>query len=225
MARLSLLLLLPLGLFSMAALSDLPLTEVPARKAGRDLLAVVVSGSGGFVGLDRKMGNQLAKRGVPVVALSSHAYFGKPRDPASSSHDLARILGHYLAAWHKRHAIVIGYSQGADVVPFMVDRLPAALRSRVSEVALIGPDGGAQFELHPDRRTGDRAEGAEIPEAPEIPKLKGIRVLCVSGQQEKKSLCRQLSPDLADRFEVAGGHAFQGDAPVIAKRVLADAGL
>src|SRR6185295_16456228 len=145
-------------------LRDLPLTEVPARHAGKDAMAVIVSGSGGYVGLDRKMGNNLAERGVPVVGLSSLAYFWQPRDPDGSAHDLARILDHYLAAWHKSRAIVVGYSQGADVLPFMVDRLPDELRSRVRLIALIGPDGGARFDLHPDGWISRRPERAEIPE-------------------------------------------------------------
>jgi type IV secretory pathway VirJ component len=206
-------------------LRDLPLTEVPARSAEKDALAVIVSGSGGYVGLDRKMGNNLAERGVPVVGLSSLAYFWKPRDPDGSARDLARILDHYLTAWHKSRAIVIGYSQGADVVPFMVDRLPPELRSRVSVVTLIGPDGGARFDLHPDGWISNRPERADLPEAPEIPKLKGIRVLCVYGVKERKSLCRQLDPGLAAHLEVPGGHGFEGDAPVIADRALAEAGV
>jgi type IV secretory pathway VirJ component len=206
-------------------LRDLPLTEVPVKRAGKDALAVIVSGSGGYVGLDRKMGNNIAARGVPVVGLSSLAYFWKPRDPDGSAQDLARILDHYLTAWHKSRAIVIGYSQGADVVPFMVDRLPLELRSRVKLVTLIGPDGGAQFHLHPGGWIGNPQERSELPEAPEIPKLKGIRVLCVYGEREQKSLCRQLDPSLVKDLEVPGGHGFEGDAPVIADRALAEAGL
>jgi type IV secretory pathway VirJ component len=206
-------------------LRDLPLTEVAAKGAVKDALAVIVSGSGGYVGFDRKMGKNLAERGVPVVGLSSLAYFWKPREPDGAARDLARILGHYLAAWHKSRAIVIGYSQGADVMPFMVARLPPELRARLSLVVLIGPDGGARFDLRPDGWISKRPERAEIPEAPEMPKLKGLRVLCVYGAGEAKSLCPQLGPDLAKNLQVPGGHGFEGDAPRIADRALAEAGL
>ena len=142
---------------------DLPLVEVPAQGPAKDALAVIVTGSGGFVGLDRKMGNQLTLRGVPVVGLSSLGYFWQVRDPQGSSEDLARILKHYMAAWHKSRAIVVGYSQGADVVPFMVSRLPADLRSRIGAVALIGPDANAQFDMPPDGWVSKR------------PRLPGVR--------------------------------------------------
>ena len=207
---------------------DLPLTEMQAQGAAKDALAVIVSGSGGFVGFDRKMGRNFAERGVPVVGLSSLAYFWKPREPDGAARDLARILEHYLSAWHKERALVIGYSQGADVVPFMVDRLPPALRAKVSAITLIGPDGAAQFHLHPDLWLLGHAKlspSLELPEAPEIPKLKGTKVLCVYGAAEKKSLCRETPPGLASVLEVPGGHSFDGDAPAIAERSLAAAGV
>jgi type IV secretory pathway VirJ component len=209
-------------------LRDLPVVEVRpdgGEKAEKDLLAVLLTGSGGFVGLDRRMGNQLSARGVPVVGLSSLAYFWKPRDPAGAARDLGRLLDHYLAAWHKSKAIVIGYSQGADVAPFMVDRLTAAQRAKVAVVALIGPSQGAQFDMHPDGWISNRPETPEIPVAPAIARLKGSRVLCIYGAQEKDNLCRQLPKGLVTLVQVPGDHGFGGqDAPQMADRFLVETG-
>jgi type IV secretory pathway VirJ component len=207
------------------ALKDLTLIEVSAKAKEKDVLAVILTGSGGYVGFDRKMGNQLALHGVPVVALSSLGYFWKPRHPDESSRDLARILEHYLAAWHKSRAMVVGYSQGADVAPFMVNQLPAALRSKVSVVSLVGPDGGAQFDMHPDGWISNRPMTPELPVLPEVPKLKGTRVLCIYGEEEAKSMCKDLAPGAAALVPVPGGHGFDGVAPMLAERFLKESGL
>ncbi len=207
------------------SLKDLPLTEVPATGPETNTLAVILSGSGGWVGLDRGMGRNLAQRGVPVVGISSPAYFWKARTPDGTGQDLARILDHYLTAWHKEKVIVAGYSQGADVVPFMVARLPEPLRSRVSLIALIGPDGGAQFHLHPDGWMTARNPDPEVPVVPEIARLKGLHVLCVFGDKETDTVCPQLDPALAQKFELPGGHGFSGDAPRLADRFVSAAGL
>jgi type IV secretory pathway VirJ component len=204
---------------------DLPLVEVQSQGPAKDALAVIVTGSGGFVGLDRKMGNQLTLRGVPVVGLSSLGYFWQVRNPQGSSEDLARILKHYLAAWHKSRAIIVGYSQGADVVPYMVSRLPAAMRSKVSVVALIGPDAAAQFDMPPDGWVSNRPRLPELPVAAEIPKLKGLKVLCVYGAEEKQNVCKSLPPGAATLVEAPGGHGFEGDAPRLAERFLRESGL
>jgi type IV secretory pathway VirJ component len=205
-------------------LKDLPLNEIKAQGAEKDVLAVIVTGSGGYVGFDRKMGNQLASRGVPVVGLSSLAYFWKPRDPAGSSRDLIRILDHYLPAWKKSRVMLVGYSQGADVIPFMMSRMPEKLRSKVALVALIGPDGGMQFDMHPDGWISNRPMPPEIPVAPEVAKLKGSRVLCIYGAEEQKSMCRGLPAGQAVVVEVPGDHGFEGDAGKLAERFVGEIG-
>ncbi|MEA2601993.1 MAG: hypothetical protein QOF89_2985 [Acidobacteriota bacterium] len=206
-------------------LKGLPLTEVPAKGPETNTLAVILTGSGGWAGLDQEMGKSFAQHGVPVVGISSLAYFWKPRTPDGTGQDLAHVLDHYLAAWHKEKAIVVGYSQGADVVPFMVDRLPETLRSRVALVALIGPDASAQFRVHPDGWMSGRHPDPEMPVVPEIARLKGLRILCVLGDKETDSVCPQLDHTLAQKLELPGGHGFNGDAPILTDRFMAGAGL
>jgi len=207
-------------------LRDLPVNEVKPEGKEKDALAVILTGDGGYVGLDIRMGNQLAARGVPVVGLSSLDYYWQPRDPEGASRDLARILAHYLAAWHKSRAIVVGYSQGADVAPFLVGRLPPPLRAKVGLVALIGPDAEALFDLHPDGWISDRPASPGLPVAPEVPKLKGTPALCVYAAKEKTSICKDLAPGLTTLFEVPGDHAYSGPvASQMAERFLAEVGL
>ena len=43
--------------------------------------------------------------------------------------------------------LLVGYSFGADVLPFVVNRLPADLRARVASVSLLGIDSNASFEV------------------------------------------------------------------------------
>ena len=56
---------------------------------------------------------------------------------AVAEQDVDRILRHYLAAWDKRNVVLIGNSQGADVLPFVVNRLPPHMRARVCLTALL----------------------------------------------------------------------------------------
>src|SRR5258706_5854988 len=47
--------------------------------------------------------------------------------------------GYYLVAWHARQFVAIGYSFGADVMPYLLNRLSPHLRSRLQPVVLSGP--------------------------------------------------------------------------------------
>jgi len=200
---------------------DLPLVEVPT-KGTPATLAVIFSGDGGWASLDREVGDALAAAGIGVVGVNSLTYFWIKRTPAGGSADLARIVRHYQAAWSTTRLLLIGYSRGADVLPFLASRLPADLRATVALVALLGPARTTDFEFHlTDWLGGDDPDARPI--APEVAKLRGLRVLCVQGADEDDSLCPTLDATLAQRFVLPGGHHFGGDYGVIATRILAAA--
>ena len=73
--------------------------------------------------------------------LDSLRYFWTARTPDGLARDLDRVLRSFAAQWNKRRALLIGYSQGADVLPFAVPRLSAASSALVSHTVLIGPHG------------------------------------------------------------------------------------
>jgi type IV secretory pathway VirJ component len=195
---------------------DLPLVEVPARSAGRRQLAVMITGDGGWAGLDRQMADTLAARGLPVVGLNSLRYFWSPRTPDGAARDLERILRHYLQAWQKEQAVLIGYSLGADVLPFMAARLPADLRAKIGLIALLGPSRETAFEFHLGDWMGAASRAKQYPLLPEIQKLQRIRTLCFYGEQENDSLCRDALPVWVTKIHISGGHHFGGQYQLIA---------
>jgi type IV secretory pathway VirJ component len=199
---------------------DLPLIELPAR-SGSGLLAVVVSGDGGWASIDRRIGETLQARGVSVVGLNALQYFWHARTPDASSRDLARVLRHYLSAWHLGDVLLVGYSMGAEVLPFMVSRLPADLRARVRLVALLAPSRTAAFEFHLSELLGGNQ--GDRPTAPEIERLRGLRVLCLYGSDDKNSVCPALPPGAATIVAVEGGHHFGRSYVGLADRILREA--
>lgn len=203
--------------------SDLPLVEVPAKGAEGDTLAVILSGDGGWASIDKEMGDTLSQDGIPVVGLNSLQYFWKQRTPDGMGMDLERILRHYLQAWHKEKALLIGYSRGADVLPFAAARQPADLLDRVPAIALLGPSRAVAFKFHvTDWLTSGNGKSA-LPVRPEVEKLRGRKILCFYGIEEKDSLCRDLGPDQARVYALRGAHHFGGDYREIAHMILTDA--
>ncbi len=200
---------------------DLPLIEVPAKAAPPTppTLAVIFSGDGGWASLDREVGDALAAAGIGVVGVNSLTYFWTKRTPEGASADLARVVRHYRTAWSTTRLLLVGYSRGADVLPFLASRLPDDLRATVALVALLGPAQTTDFEFHlTDWLGGDDPDARPI--APEVARLRGLRILCVQGADEDDSLCPRLDDGLAQRFVLPGGHHFGGDYGVIATRIL-----
>jgi type IV secretory pathway VirJ component len=200
---------------------DLPLVEVPAKQPAGDLLAVMVSGDGGWAGIDHDVANVLASKGVPVVGLNSLQYFWSARTPDGAAADLQRIARHYLGAWGKQQLLLVGYSLGADVLPFMAGRLPPDLLGRVRLIALLGPSRMTSFEFHLTDWLGGSG-GGDRPVLPEVAKLRGRPLLCLYGQEEKDSLCTEIG-GLGKAVALEGSHHFGGDYAALADRILREA--
>jgi type IV secretory pathway VirJ component len=198
----------------------LPLVEVPATRPETDMLAVVLSGDGGWAGIDRDIGGGLAAAGIPVVGWNSLDYYWTPRTPDEAAGDLARVLRHYLSAWRKRRAILAGYSRGADVLPFLATRLPDDLRHRVALVALLAPERAVSFTFHLSDWLDSRPRPDALPLAPELARLHGVPVLCIYGGDDADSLCPTLAAGVAELVTLPGGHHFGGDYDVVVRRIV-----
>ena len=200
------------------ALPDLPLIDIPAVKPDR-LFAVIWSGDGGWRDLDKTIGEILAQRGVPVVGVDCLRYFWTRREPDQVASDLARILAAARAAWKTRDALVIGYSFGADVLPFAINRLPPAERSRVVLLSLLGLEANAPFEIEVTGWLGATDEGAPLV-LPELQRFDLSRLQCVYGEDEEDSLCRAPELERAEIVRFPGGHHFDEDYEKVADAIL-----
>jgi type IV secretory pathway VirJ component len=198
--------------------ADLPLTIVPSADKAGPWFGIFLSGDGGWVGLDRGVSDELAKHNIPIVGWDSLKYFWSPRTPASAAQDLERVMRHYSAQWGKTHVLLIGYSQGADTMPFMVNRLPPVTREMVGLTTLIGLSDSAVFEFHVSNWLGNAPGG--VPTAPELAHWSGAPYLCLYGADDKDSACDELTGNGGFAVKMSGGHHFGGSYADIAREIL-----
>ncbi len=203
-----------------AALKDLPIVAVPARPGAKpsDALAILLSGDGGWAGLDQNVAAALTGSGIPVVGLDSLRYFWSPRTPEGLARDLDRLIAYYLPQLGKKRVLLIGYSQGADVLPFAVNRLSPEARAHVALAAVMGLSEHALFEFHMTSWIADDDSGP--PTLPEVERIQGVPVLCIYGEEETDSLCPMLDARHATLVKLKGGHHFDGDYSALAGAIL-----
>jgi type IV secretory pathway VirJ component len=203
-----------------ASIAGLPLTEVPASGAG-DAFAVLITGDGGWAAADKGLSGALAARGVSVVGLNSPRYLARARTPDETARDLERILRHYVAVWGRSRVVVIGYSRGADLAPFMVSRLPDDLRRGIALVALLGPSEWAGFQFHKIDLVANIHRAGDLPVVPEVGRLRGTPVLCIYGSGDHDSVCPSLDTTLVRPIRRDGGHQVGGqEGPALADTIL-----
>jgi type IV secretory pathway VirJ component len=204
-------------------IQDLPVTTVRATATETDTLALLLTGDGGWASLDRELAARLAERGVSTVGFNSLRYFWHNRTPEEATRDVARVLEHFLADWKKARFILIGYSFGANVAPFIVNRLPAQLRQRLLAVSLLSIESAADFEVNvADWIPGSAPRGRAV--RPELAAIQAP-VLCIYGEAESTTICPAGQSGRVRGESIGSGHDVGGEYATIADHILAFAGI
>jgi type IV secretory pathway VirJ component len=199
-------------------LSDLPINEVAAQGPGHaDIFGVLLSGDGGWAGIDKQVSERLARAGVPIVGIDSLRYFWRARTPEGTAADLDRVIERYQNVWNRPRVVLIGYSQGADVLPFLQNRLSAKTRGAIVSAVALSLSTTATFEFHVRNWVG--APG-ELPTLPEVRRLPPHALVCVYGKDDPDALCPQLDPTAFDVLGLPGDHHFNGDYDRLSSIVL-----
>ena len=192
----------------------LPLILVPATSGTSDTAVVLVSGDGGWAAIDKGISKVFAANGMPVTGLDALKYFWTKRTPDEASRDLERII----ESTRKPRVVLAGYSRGADVLPAMISRLPAATRARIRLIALLGPSPKVEFEFHIADWLRSSSKG--LPVKPEVDKLTAEHILCLAGEDDRDSLCPQLRGANIDVVILKGSHHFDGNYERLGRIVL-----
>jgi type IV secretory pathway VirJ component len=206
-----------------ADLGDIPLIELPAAKTS-DRFAIMLTGDGGWRRVDTKVTEKLRVEGIPIVGFIASSYFRTQRTPEESACALERVIRTYKVRWHREKVILIGYSRGADALPFMINRLPVDIRASIQLVALLGLEPSIDFKYDPPWTLAHylRRE-QQFPVLPETEKLRGQNVLCVYGEKEKDTLCTRLDPKQFKILREPGRHHFAGRYDQVADAILSAA--
>jgi type IV secretory pathway VirJ component len=199
-------------------ISGLPLVELPADHPS-GVMAVVLSGDGGWRDIDKTVAEGLQTSGISVVGLDSLRYFWHLKTADQLAKDLATILRVYSARWHSQHVALVGYSFGADVAPFAFNRLPDDLRGKITSIALLAFSQSADFEISVTGWLGAPPTDAALPVAPEIAQIPSRLIQCFYGEEEADSACPSLAKSGAEVIATAGGHHFDGDYAALVRQI------
>jgi type IV secretory pathway VirJ component len=204
--------------------SDLPLIEVPSDQAQlpvkSETLAIILTGDGGWAEIDKNIAKLLAENGVSTVALDSLSYFWKMRTPDETAKDVGSIISQYLEKWHKKKVILIGYSFGADVLPFVVDRFNAETRNKIALIALLGMGETAAFEFRLSSWMNADTDPHRLPILPEIEKMTWANTICIYGIKDTDANCLPMEKFGIKVISMPGDHHFDKKYDDLVRHIL-----
>ncbi len=141
------------------AQNTLPLKSWPGKASAP--LVFYISGDGGFNKFSTDLCTEINAAGYPVTALNARSYFWNEKPPEQATADISHYLEKELALKNYQNIVFVGYSFGADVMPFIVNKLPAVLKEKLKSVVLISFSAFTDFEVHLFDFFGDNSKNSK----------------------------------------------------------------
>jgi type IV secretory pathway VirJ component len=204
-----------MNVFSQKA--ELPLKVKNAPESSLPMI-FYITGDGGWNMFDNKMSTEFEASKVPYIGLNSFRYFWSKKTPDQLAKDVIPVLYKYLKEWNKEEIAMIGYSFGAEILPFLVTRLPSDLKEKVKLIAMITPSETSDFTIHVnDMLTFNGKYDYDV--IAEVRKISSTNIFCFFGENETSLFDKShLQKNLYIRL-VKGGHHFT-DAKTVMKEIL-----
>lgn len=201
------------------AAQELPVKIFPGSDSTRPLL-FYISGDGG---LDNSFSSAFVRKlnalGYPVIGLNAKSYFWSRKKPQEAADAIGKLLTNYMGQWKTKSCILIGYSFGADVLPFIQRRLPAPLQAQNSKVILMSPSDKTDFEIHVLGMMGwGSSSGESVPA--EVNKL-AKPVVLVFGSDENEFPVKDIHLPNLLTLRLPGGHHYDGNVDEVVKQLAA----
>ena len=195
----------------------LPLKIIGALKKTNLPMFFMISGDGGWTSFDQSLAESLAKKGIPVVGLDAQKYFWNKKTPDIVAAELGKVMGQYMEQLGKEEVVLLGFSFGASIVPFVATRLSAELKPQLSAVLSMSPDTNADFEIHIADMLNFGGSKGKYNVLAEMSKLKSVTVMNFFGKAEGTRIPNQFIRQGLKVQILPGDHHYANDFEGLSK--------
>jgi type IV secretory pathway VirJ component len=197
--------------------SVLPITLWTSDK--REKFVFYISGDGGMNKYSAAFCQAIAENGYTVAALDAKTYFWERKTPEQTAKEISAYLSPRLQSDPTMELLVVGYSFGANVAPFIINLLPGSLKDKLHTVILISPSLSTDFEIHLLEMLGVNNKRS-LNVVPEINKMQNFKVVTIFGSKEGEFPLREVQLKSFHNEVLPGGHHFDGNPNNLATAVL-----
>lgn len=202
--------------FSVLAQEQLPLHYTDHSDTTKPLV-VYISGDGGMNGFSNSLIKSLNAKGYAVLALDAKNYFWQKREPREFADAMNSAIALYLKNKKRNSFVVLGYSFGADVTPFLITRLTSALNSKCKNVLMLSPSANTNFEINfLDMLGWGSSKGKNV--VNELNKL-SLPFVLFFGKDEKSLPVNEVTAH-KQVVIIEGGHHYDNDIEAVAENLV-----
>lgn len=173
-----------------------------------------ITGDGGMIRFDSRLSKQYKTNGYSFIALSSLKYFLTVKSPAKVAKDLIPVIQRYFNEWNKEELILVGFSFGAEITPFLFEQLPPELKEKVKLVVLLTPARNSDFHIHLRDMIGFDKKVETYDVAEETAKITSSKILAIFGKKEKNNFLKNSDQPNVKVLYIKGGHDFKDSKTV-----------
>ncbi|MCW3119579.1 MAG: hypothetical protein JWM28_3661 [Chitinophagaceae bacterium] len=207
----------PVYLYAQSTVSQLPVTVLPGSDTTKPLI-LYISGDGGWNNFSTSFINTINSKGYPVVGLNAKEYFWHKKDAARTAKDVISLLAVHMKNMKAKNIVLIGYSFGADVMPFVATRFDKNIQDKLKYIVLMSPSETTDFEVHVADLLGiGKQSGESVPaEINKIPQP----LLFVFGDKEDGFPLKEITIKNYKVNKLPGGHHYDGDPTAVCNVIL-----
>jgi type IV secretory pathway VirJ component len=191
---------------------DLPL--ILEKSDSTKYLIFHITGDGGWRGFDIELAKEYKAHQMSYIILNAQKYFWSAKTPDALTNDISPVLEDYLKKWDKKELLLVGFSFGAEIMPFLYNSLPQNLKIRVKCLILITPAASSDFTIHLTDMIGvNHHYSYDV--VKEVEKIKIPEILTIFGEKEDSTFPENHEQDNFKIEYTKGGHHFTDSRSVM----------
>lgn len=199
------------------AQDTLPVTAYKGTDTAKPLI-FYISGDGGLTNsFSSSFIRKFNRQGYSIIGLNSRTYFWTKRKPKQAADDISKVLAKYMKEWNYKTFVLIGYSFGADVAPFIQNHFLPAIADLDKHIILMSPTKKTDFEIHILDMIGIGSQNGESVPA-EINKLTKP-VTMIFGGDENDFPVKVITSKNVQTIKLPGGHHYDGNVDEVIKQI------
>jgi len=204
-------------LSSFAQKSKLPLKEW--NTAVDKPLVFYISGDGGYTSFSEGLCTALNTAGHKVTSFNSKSYFDDKKTPQQTTDDIVNYLNDKFNKRNDQQFVLVGYSFGADITPFVVNLFPDSIKKKLVSVVLLSPSTSTDFETHVWDKLGLKKK-RNMDVVAEVNKLGAIKTTIILGNDDDEFPIKSIKLKNYVHELLPGGHHYEGNTDEVAKKMM-----